>query len=307
MPVPGPGESTQGLIFDPALQHYPRGFRRGDPVLPPEDALRWQRARRTVMGHVIRAIQDTPLAGQLVARGSLTLKAIMGDEAREPGDVDWVVIPDSIHLESREGAALLNDVIQAVTSATPPEGIVMEHGEIARTDIWTYERASGHRIVFPWVTPGLPPGLVQMDFVFRETLLTPTWRLGFVLEEGQAPVSFMAASEEESLAWKLLWLHTDMHPQGKDLYDAVLLAERAAVPPWLLFKVLENAREWHPAHINARFPFARDYESPLVDWENFLLECPWVQGSVKEWTGRLWKALGTLWEDTLKHAAAGQK
>ena len=37
-----------------------------------------------------------------------------------------------------------------------------------------------------------------------------------------------------SLAWKLLWLHSDMHPRGKDLYDAMLLAESTSMPPGLL-------------------------------------------------------------------------
>ena len=35
-------------------------------------------------------------------------------------------------------------------------------------DIWTYDRVPGCRMVLPWVSPGLPGGHVQLDFVFNE-------------------------------------------------------------------------------------------------------------------------------------------
>ena len=41
----------------------------------------------------------------------------------------------------------------------------------------------------------------------------------------------LAAPAPLALAWKLLWLATDTYPQGKDLYDAVLLAENTTVGP----------------------------------------------------------------------------
>ena len=53
-------------------------------------------------------------------------------------------------------------------------------------------------------------------------------------------VPVLAASNEESLAWKLLWLFSDFYPQGKDRYDAVLLAERTALRSSLLKTVLED-------------------------------------------------------------------
>lgn len=63
------------------------------------------------------------------------------------------------------------------------------------------------------------------------------------------------ASDEESLAWKLLWLYSDIHPQGKDLYDAVLLAERTALQTSLLKTVLQDADSWVPSRITETFPF----------------------------------------------------
>lgn len=44
---------------------------------------------------------------------------------------------------------------------------------------------------------------------------------------GDGPAALvLAVTPELSLAWKVQWLITDMYPQAKDLYDAVLLAER---------------------------------------------------------------------------------
>ncbi|MFG2526860.1 hypothetical protein [Streptomyces sp. NPDC048516] len=43
-----------------------------------------------------------------------------------------------------------------------------------------------------------------------------------------------AAARALSLAWKVLWLVSDLHPEGKDLYDALLLAESTELPSALL-------------------------------------------------------------------------
>ncbi|PYC74957.1 hypothetical protein C7C45_03455 [Micromonospora arborensis] len=48
-----------------------------------------------------------------------------------------------------------------------------------------------------------------------------------ILPDVDKPV--LAAPAPLALAWKLLWLATDRYPQGKDLYDAALLAEHTTV------------------------------------------------------------------------------
>lgn len=95
------------------------------------------------------------------------------------------------------------------------------------------------------------------------------------------------ASRELSLAWKLLWLHTDATTeglaQGKDLYDAVLLAEtrdmrlparllRAVFPPGATPPTGDVVRSWS------------------VEWESFRAQHPTVQGSAEEWLDRLCRA-----------------
>ena len=90
-----------------------------------------------------------------------------------------------------------------------------------------------------------------------------------------------------SLAWKLLWLETDMHPQGKDLYDAALLAEQTHLSLSLLKMVLQSG-DWRPRgeELTADFPLLWE-----PDWENFKLEYPWIKGEAEEWQTRLSTAL----------------
>ncbi|MEU7880866.1 hypothetical protein [Microbispora bryophytorum] len=97
----------------------------------------------------------------------------------------------------------------------------------------------------------------------------------------------LAASPEPSLAWKPLWLASDIWPQGKDLYDAVLLAERVALPRDLMHEVLRDALgereggDFGPETIR----------SLEVDWDEFRAEYPHVTGSARDWLDRLARAL----------------
>jgi len=186
---------------------------------------------------------------------------------------------------------MMDGIVKAVTANAKARSVKIDVSAITRNDIWTYARAPGHRIAFPWSCGELPPALVQMDFVFEQKLHVPpsTIRLTF---EDLPEVAVPAASDEESLAWKLLWLHSDMHPQGKDLYDAVLLAERTALQTSLLKTVLRDADNWNPKWISEWSPF--DASDGPVDWENFQKECPWVEGTGVEWVARLHKAIAPV-------------
>ncbi|HSI13524.1 MAG TPA: nucleotidyl transferase AbiEii/AbiGii toxin family protein [Chthoniobacter sp.] len=284
-------EPIQGLIFDPATQHFARAFRRGDPPLPTEEMQRWQEARREATWHLLDIVSGTEWADKLVLRGSLALKASLGAVAREPGDIDWVVQPAGLRMDQPEARRMMDGIVKAVTATPNSRTVKIDVSAIARNDIWTYERAPGHRIAFPWSWGALPPALVQMDFVFEQKLHVPpsTIRLSFAdLPE----VSVLAAGDEESLAWKLLWLHSDIHPQGKDLYDAVLLAERTTLRSSLLKTVLQDADNWNPKWISEWFPF--DASDGPVDWDNFQKECPWVEGTGEEWVARLQKAIAPV-------------
>lgn len=105
-------------------------------------------------------------------------------------------------------------------------------------------------------------------------------------------VTAWAASREQSLAWKLLWLDTDMYPQGKDLYDATLLASLARLTRTTLTRNLVGEHREELPHT------ATDLVGRWrVDWENFVRECPWVTGTVTEWRDRLARALKPTFAD----------
>lgn len=109
-------------------------------------------------------------------------------------------------------------------------------------------------------------------------MLVPTY--------GDNSQTVWSAGKEVSLAWKLLWLETDIYPQGKDLYDAALLAEQTHLPLNLLKEILQSS-DW-------RFNEELTIEFPLkweVDWKNFKLEYPWIEGEAREWQARLSSAL----------------
>ncbi|MEU8179044.1 hypothetical protein AB0C14_39815 [Microbispora hainanensis] len=96
------------------------------------------------------------------------------------------------------------------------------------------------------------------------------------------------ASPELSPAWKLLWLASDIWPQGKDLYDAVLLAERVALPRDLLCGVLRDALGEREAGESGR----ETIRSLDVDWDEFRAEYPQITGDRSDWLERLTRALG---------------
>lgn len=277
----------QADIFEPALKQFRRAFRAGEPLFEDDQqATAWRAERRRVMHHLLRLVSASSWADHLVLRGSLLLNIWLGEAAREPGDMDWVVTPASIGLHDRWAKQLFRDLIAMVAREPEIDAVRFDVDAIAIDDIWTYERAPGRRIVYPWRSAGLPAGAVQMDFVFNEQLAAEPIRVDVPQPDGGV-ISVRCASMEQSLAWKILWLETDSCPQGKDLYDAVLLAERVQLP----FNVLRNTAEAAPGFRIADL----SADSPLrwsVDWENFQREYPQVTGEAIEWQARLATALG---------------
>jgi hypothetical protein len=135
--------------------------RQANPIFAdPAVGRAWRAARWTTILGVLGAI--TPFADRLVLRGSVALRAIFGDKAREPGDLDFVVTPSTLSIGSPDAEKLLHGVIAAVGA-----------DEVSIEDIWTYERAAGKRLLFPFQVAGLPRGTVQLDVVFHEPLPLP--------------------------------------------------------------------------------------------------------------------------------------
>lgn len=285
-------------VFDPALKQYANAFRLGDPIFQdPEIARGWIDARQKVIDFLLLSIQDSRWHEHLVLRGSLLLKAWVGDAARNPGDIDWVFRPADINVDNSLSTQLFDDLIQMVAECPQIGSVWINSAKISIDKLWTYERAEGRRIVFPWHAKGLPEGTLQMDVVFgersfAEPILTP------ILTRSGDNISIWSVTKELSLAWKLLWLETDCYPQGKDLYDAVLLAERTHLPFELIREVLESDEDWrcdtqggYIRNFSWRSGYPWVMELSDIDWDNFKLEYPQVEGSAKDWHDRLSLAL----------------
>ncbi|MEU8247921.1 nucleotidyl transferase AbiEii/AbiGii toxin family protein [Nonomuraea sp. NPDC048916] len=279
----------QPPIFDPALKQFDHAFRAGDPVFEDEEiGRRWRRARRSAIDHLVAVVAGSPWSENLVLRGSALLEAWIGEQAREPGDLDWVVVPHTVNLDSLLTVDMFKGLIAAVAATPRASGTVaIDPADIAVDDIWTYERVPGRRLVFTWHSDGLPSGTVQLDFVFNEQLPVPPTTALIPRAGGTESTLVQAATPELSLAWKILWLASDLYAQGKDLYDAVLLAERCTLPRELLRQVLA-------VELGTRGAAAFDADAVMsfeIDWEEFEAEYPQVKGSPREWLERLARAL----------------
>ncbi|MEU9045662.1 MULTISPECIES: nucleotidyl transferase AbiEii/AbiGii toxin family protein [unclassified Kitasatospora] len=284
---------NQQPVFDPALAGYSRALRPSEPAFAdPQLAERWLAARREALNTALSAVAGSPWAEHLVLRGSVLLRAWYGEEAREPGDLDFVVSPVEWELEDERTDRMLDEL---AAGAERLSGTVRLHADQAVSDeIWTYSRVPGRRLVLPWTAPGVPGGTVQLDFVFTEHLPVPPqpYRLPGVA----GPL--LGATPQLSLAWKVLWLVSDNHPQGKDLYDAILLSRTAEVPYDLLRQVFTQSDEnW------SRRPVLPQQISGLeVDWDEFAKDYPRFAEPVEEYPAQLLAGLHATFADLGEYA-----
>ncbi|MFE1441505.1 nucleotidyl transferase AbiEii/AbiGii toxin family protein [Streptomyces sp. NPDC058739] len=297
--VPGKGVS-QHLVFDPAMKHHRNGYRATDPAFTdPERTDAWRTARRRALGLVLSAVADSEWAESLVLRGSVLMALWFGEAAREPGDLDFVVVPHTWGIDDERTARMFEGIARAAEEASGDGVRVHAEGAVVE-DIWTYERVPGRRMVLPWSAPGLPHGHVQLDFVFNE-------RLAEEPEPVELPggAVLRAATPALSLAWKMMWLLNDAHAQGKDLYDAVLLAERHALSYELLHKVFELSGEWpYPQQRYVTFDDVTELVR-YVEWEHFAVEYPRHADAEAEFTGRLVRAVRPAFEERERSQGAG--
>ncbi|MET9679511.1 nucleotidyl transferase AbiEii/AbiGii toxin family protein [Streptomyces coeruleorubidus] len=292
-PVPG-DDVVQIPVFDPALKQYQNAYRATDPRFDdPERGEAWRAARRQALRLVLAAIADSEWVDALVLRGSVLMSVWFGEAAREPGDLDFVVVPHTWRMEDGRTERMLTGIAEAAQALADARG--REVGISARgavvEDIWTYERVPGRRMVLPWGAPGLPGGHVQLDFVFNERL-----------PEEPEPVELpggaivQAATPELSLAWKLMWVINDMYAQGKDLYDAVLLAERYPLRPQLLHEVFRLSGEWPFPHREKILLEDVVEAVGYVEWNHFVTEYPRFRDDEREFAERLVRAVTPAFE-----------
>ena len=284
-------QSGRPRVFDPALKHYRRAFQLGDYASASmHERLEWERARAQVREHLLRVVASSRWSEHLVLRGSALMRAWFGEAARDPKDLDWVFQPSQTKADDALALQCLAEIRELVARNPRAGDLEIDVARIASDEIWTYERAAGRRLVFPFRAPSGAGREIQIDIVWQETLWQAPTRTAIPMRQS-APVEAWAATPALSLAWKLLWLVGDMHPQGKDLYDAVLLAERgvALSEPLdfgLLRRVFDGDDWW------AKQPLTLDdFRDLQVDWPNFVLDYPFIEGDAQGWQARLTAAL----------------
>ncbi|MDR2871426.1 MAG: nucleotidyl transferase AbiEii/AbiGii toxin family protein [Xanthomonadaceae bacterium] len=274
-------------IFGPSSKHYPHAFRPSEPDFRNEqDREQWHAARTSVMVHVLALIATSPWRDYLVLCGSVPMRTWVGDRARVPSDMDWMVLPIEIKSSSRKAKALFDSIVALIAANRTIGRIKIDWRRMVRDRIWTHERADGVRLVFPWRVGDLPEGILQMDFVFGEMLWESPVSTRIALSRSSPEVRLMTVTPELSLAWKLMWLESDMYPQGKNLYDATLLAEYVRLSPQLLDTVMRNGQE-----SEQYLRYGVDPRRWLVNWDNFRQECPQVLGGRDSWMQRLTVAI----------------
>jgi hypothetical protein len=205
--------------------------RRGEPRLRERHAAACRRALR----HVLAAIADSPWSDHLVLRGSAALPLWVGDLARHPHDLDFVVVPEHLHPFTEGADELVRGVLAAIGARRPRvPGLEfgVDHAEVDA--IHGYEGVPGLSLLLGWTHPYLPRGHTRIDLAFGEPLPDPP---EYAALDG---TRIMAATADLSLAWKIQWLYGDDRPQAKDLQDAVLLAESGAVSRDRVFALLSE-------------------------------------------------------------------
>jgi Nucleotidyl transferase AbiEii toxin, Type IV TA system len=264
--------ALQIQVFDPSLKHFESAYRFGGLAdnSSPETAKIWRRKQDLCTIKVIRSLVQSPVGESLVLRGSWLMREWFESSARAPHDVDFVctasvtadelvrIVDPWLRNELASDPTLLADCLQTTT-------------------LWAYEVVQGRRFVVPW-SAGDVNGVVQVDVTVDEEIFEPPQKSDLP----SAGISVMAVTKSQALAWKIFWLMTDAHPQGKDLYDAVLLAREVSLSPelerWLRNKLEpEMGRPWDgtlmPAttfraewkHFESEYPnLARATSEPLL-------------------------------------------
>lgn len=285
------------LIFEPALRQY-SAFRAGEPVFASEaEEKRWFHLRSRVLQHILKQISQSPASEHLVLRGSLLMSLWFGPNARRPGDIDWVVIPKYWGFVSPKAIDLIETIENCLKGTKVEEELAftIPDREFASDDIWMYEKAPGKRLIIPWECedPTLN-GTVQMDLVFEETMPSEPVLINIAPQDEPA-VQLMAASAEQSLAWKILWLETDYYGQGKDLYDAVLLAENTTLSVDILRETFLAATTSYSSYPNPIHQFDADkILNWHIEWEDFKKEYPQIPDTEEQWKYRLIMGLDSL-------------
>jgi hypothetical protein len=284
-------EAKRPQIFEPALRQFSNAFQFGEPKdLDAEEQAHIKEVRAEVRNHLLQLVSQSKWKDHLVLRGSTAMQCWFGERAREPKDIDWVFRPAEVKLGDPESEQCYQGLVELVRQNPLTTHTEILVSRIATDDIWTYERAAGRRIVFPFRSRKGIEREIQMDIVWNETLFHAPTEVSILLDDSIA-VPLWAATAEESLCWKLLWLITDSEAQGKDLYDAVLLAEHTSLSAELVQHLIGTVHVCDPWYQDQGISLGSMLEHLRVDWQNFKIDYPWIPGEYIDWYERLRRAL----------------
>lgn len=113
-------------------------------------------------------------------------------------------------------------------------GVTFQADAVTVDSTWGYsydttEGAGGARLDLPWRADPDMAGSIQLDFAYDERLPEAASLIAVPRQDMSPPTVVWAATPQLSLLWKLQWLSVDQETygscQGKDLFDAVVLAE----------------------------------------------------------------------------------
>jgi hypothetical protein len=183
------------------------------PYLDNLDAVRvWPEAVHGVARADMWAFEDFDTGGLRAYLPPEGLRWVL-DEEMSPLDRPHLAVADLIRDHPRAAAS----------------GVVLDAERMREDGTWGYEYdggSGGVRLCVPWRAPGDVEGEIQLDFAYDEVLPEPPILIAVPRVGVATPTVVWAATPRLSLAWKLKWLGADDPKQAKDLYDAVLLAER---------------------------------------------------------------------------------
>jgi Nucleotidyl transferase AbiEii toxin, Type IV TA system len=117
----------------------------GSGSADPCEAAAWRAARRAALDHVLSLIAQSSWSDGLVLRGSMAMLAWAGDAAREPGDLDWVVLDRlAIPVDSQDPYPYVDELDFVQQWPEAADGA-------ARYEIWRHEEfeAGGSHPVLP--------------------------------------------------------------------------------------------------------------------------------------------------------------
>lgn len=180
---------------------------------------------------VLRRVARSPLARRYVLRGSLYTRMLVGANARQAVDVDFLSLgrADLEETALRVGAALANDARDGVTFA---------FGSLRARTIWAETASPGHRLFVRASVDGVESD-VQIDVGFGDPLVPAG--VVFAYKSPLGIVRIPACRPETLVAWKLhglVELGRRRH-RPKDLYDLALLVKHVRLDqPALIEAVL---------------------------------------------------------------------